>query len=179
MIDSVETMRTKRSTQEIIEYVTEAVTRRTSAIDGLISTLKEIKTRLNTTGITVKEAQAIIDETIQSGYAEIRAKHLAKGFPESEIANSIEWIESPATRLSEKVKSIPKCIAEQMKKIVKSNIDGMKRWTGLGVSLAILPFTCWLLNKIYPWFMDRAFPELSNKAASAKKDKYNKTEEVK
>ena len=179
MIDSVETMRTKRSTQEIIEYVTEAVTRRTSAIDGLISTLKEIKTKLNTTGITVKEAQAIIDETIRSGYAEIRAKHLAKGLPESEIANSIEWIESPATRLSEKVKSIPKCIAEQMKKIVKSNIDGMKRWTGLGVSLAILPFTCWLLNKIYPWFMDKAFPELSNKAASAKKDKYNKTEEVK
>ena len=69
MIDSVETMRTKRSTQEIIEYVTEAVTRRTSAIDGLISTLKEIKTKLNTTGITVKEAQAIIDETIQSGYS--------------------------------------------------------------------------------------------------------------
>ena len=72
-----------------------------------------------------------------------------------------------------------KCIAEQQKKHIKSNIDGMKRWTGLGVSLAILPFTCWLLNKIYPWFMDRAFPDLSNKAASAKKDKFNKTEEVK
>lgn len=179
MIGSVETMRTKRSTQEIIEYVTEAVTRRTGAIDGLISTLQGIKVKLNTVGITVKEAQAIVDDAIKNYYADVKAKHIAKGLPEHELANSIEWIESPATRLSEKVKSIPKCIADQMKKIVKSNIDGMKRWTGLGVSLAILPFTCWLLNKIYPWFMDKAFPELSNKAASAKKDKYNKTEEVK
>lgn len=49
----------------------------------------------------------------------------------------------------------------------------LKRWTGLGVSLAILPATCWMLNKIYPWFMDLAFPSLSNKAAAAKEKKNN------
>ena len=135
--------------------------------------------RLISGDITVKEAQKIIDETIKNSYDAVRAQHAAKGLPEGELKNSVEWIESVATRLSEKAKSIARCIADQQKKHVKSNIDGMKRWTGLGVSLAILPFTCWLLNKIYPWFMDRAFPDLSNKAASAKKDKYNKTEEVK
>lgn len=179
MIGSIEIMKTKGSTQEIIEYVTEAVIRRTNAIDGTIATLSKIKARLISGDITVKEAQKIIDETIKNSYDAVRAQHAAKGLPEGELKNSVEWIESVATRLSEKAKSIARCIADQQKKHVKSNIDGMKRWTGLGVSLAILPFTCWLLNKIYPWFMDRAFPDLSNKAASAKKDKYNKTEEVK
>jgi hypothetical protein len=31
------------------------------------------------------------------------------------------------------------------------------------VSLAVLPLTCWLLNWIYPRFMDFTFPELSGK----------------
>lgn len=179
MLANIETMRAKNSTKEIIDYVTEVVTRRTNAIDGTIETLTKIKNRLLTSGITVKEAQEIINEAIANSHGAVRAQLQASGHSESEIKKAIEWIESAGTRLSEKAQSVAKCIAEQQKKHIKSNIDGMKRWTGLGVSLAILPFTCWLLNRIYPWFMDRAFPDLSNKAASAKKDKYNKTEEVK
>jgi hypothetical protein len=78
--------------------------------------------------------------------------------------------------LKSKAQSLASCIADNLKKHVKSNIDGYKRWTGLAVSLAILPVTCWLLNRIYPWFMDKAFPELSNKAASAKANKNQKAE---
>lgn len=46
---------------------------------------------------------------------------------------------------------------------ISSNIKGLKQGTGLLVSLAILPVTCILLNKIYPKFMDTFFPHLSKK----------------
>ena len=177
MLNSIEVMRTK-DTREIIEYVTEVITRRTDAIDGTIATLTKIKDKLISSDITVKEAQEIINQEIERSFASVTERLKAAGSTDAELKNAIDWVECTGARLSEKAKSLAKSIAEQQKKHVKANIDGMKRWTGLGVSLAILPFTCWLLNKIYPWFMDKAFPELSNKAASAKKNKYNKPEEV-
>lgn len=179
MIESVNTMQSKKSTQEIIEYVNEVIYRRTNAIDGTIETLTKIKTRLETSGITVKEAQQIIDETIEASRNNVRTKLTATGISEADLKKSIDWVESVGTRLSEKSKSIAKCIGDQLKKHAKSNIDGLKRWTGLGVSLAILPATCWMLNKIYPWFMDLAFPNLSNKAAAAKEKKNGQKVEVK
>lgn len=179
MIESVNTMQSKKSTQEIIEYVNEVIYRRTNAIGGTIETLTKIKTRLETSGITVKEAQQIIDETIEASRNNVRTKLTATGISEADLKKSIDWVESVGTRLSEKSKSIAKCIGDQLKKHAKSNIDGLKRWTGLGVSLAILPATCWMLNKIYPWFMDLAFPNLSNKAAAAKEKKNGQKVEVK
>ncbi len=173
MIESVNTMQSKKSTQEIMEYVNEVIYRRTNAIDETIEALTKIKTRLETSGITVKEAQQIIDDTIEASRNSVRAKLTDNGIGEADLKKSIEWVESVGTRLSEKAKSISKCIGDQLKKHAKSNIDGLKRWTGLGVSLAILPATCWMLNKIYPWFMDKAFPNLSNKAAAAKEKKNN------
>ena len=173
MIESVNTMQSKKSTQEIMEYVNEVIYRRTNAIDETIEALTKIKTRLETSGITVKEAQQIIDDTIEASRNSVRAKLTDNGIGEADLKKSIEWVESVGTRLTEKAKSISKCIGDQLKKHAKSNIDGLKRWTGLGVSLAILPATCWMLNKIYPWFMDKAFPNLSNKAAAAKEKKNN------
>lgn len=178
MLDSVETMKAKKSTQEIIEYVNNAIYMRTNAIDETISTLTKIRKKLDTSGITVQEAQQIIDETIHNSRSSVVNKLKARGLNESEMKESVELIENVSTRLKQKAGSIAKCIGDQLKKHVKSNIDGVKRWTGLGVSLAILPVTCWMLNKIYPWFMDKAFPNLSNKAASAQEDK-NKKAEVK
>ncbi len=179
MINDVEIMRAKKSTQEIIEYVNKAIYRRTNAIDETISTLARIRQKLDTTGTTVQEAQAIIDETITTSKNAVLTKLKAKGMSDIEIQSSTDLIENVSTRLKQKAGNVANCIGEQLKKHVKSNIDGLKRWTGLGVSLAILPVTCWMLNKIYPWFMDRAFPELSNKAASAKEDKEAKKAEVK
>lgn len=60
-------------------------------------------------------------------------------------------------------------VAQKHISTVSSNIKGLKQGTGLVVSLAILPITCILLNKIYPKFMDWAFPQLSKKD-KAKKD---------
>lgn len=172
MSDTVTLMGTKKSTKEIIEYVNEVIYGRTSAIDGTIETLKKIKTKLLGPGISVSKAQAIIDETIAASKNKTAAKMDACGIDSKEAARkSIETLESVGSRLEEKAGSIAKKIGEQLKKHAKSNIDGLKRWTGLGVSLAILPLTCWMLNRIYPWFMDLAFPKLSNKAASQKEAK--------
>lgn len=135
MIESVNTMQSKKSTQEIMEYVNEVIYRRTNAIDETIEALTKIKTRLETSGITVKEAQQIIDDTIEASRNSVRAKLTDNGIGEADLKKSIEWVESVGTRLSEKAKSISKCIGDQLKKHAKSNIDGLKRWTGLGLSL--------------------------------------------
>lgn len=65
--------------------------------------------------------------------------------------------------MKQKIGSLAGSVRKQLAKNQKANIDAAQRWTGLFVSLAILPVTCWMLNKIYPWFMDLAFPNLSNK----------------
>lgn len=152
-----------KSTKEVIERVNSIVFSRTAAIDEVISTLKGIKDRLGEKGITVQEAQNIINEKIKESKDLVYNKLKAEGVADKDIPMRKEVIESTAERLKQKAGSVASCIAEQVEKYAKSNIDGYKRWTGLGVSLAILPVTCWLLNRIYPWFMDLAFPNLSNK----------------
>lgn len=163
MVDNVNLMASKKSTKEIIEHVNASIYNRTNAIDEVISALTEVKTKLNTSGITVKQAQELINERIHVANDDLLSKLNAKGI--AEITNTPEFIESAGARLKQKAGSIAGSIADQMKNLAKANIDGYKRWTGLGVSLAILPVTCWMLNRIYPWFMDLAFPNLSNKQA--------------
>ena len=109
-----------------MEYVNEVIYRRTNAIDETIEALTKIKTRLETSGITVKEAQQIIDDTIEASRNSVRAKLTDNGIGEADLKKSIEWVESVGTRLSEKQKSISKCIGDQLKNITKSNIDGFK-----------------------------------------------------
>lgn len=53
---------------------------------------------------------------------------------------------------------------------ISNNIKGKKQFIGIIVSLAILPFTCTLLNWLYPRFMDTFFPKLSNKKQKSKQD---------
>ncbi len=170
MINTVDVVANKKTTQEIIEYVNQHIYERTNAIDELIDTLKSIQDRLLSSGISVKEAQKIINQKIEKSQTELYTKLQAKGLSEQEIKDSSEFAESLAARLKQKAGSLANCIGDQLEKHVKSNLDGYKRWTGLGVSLAILPVTCWLLNRIYPWFMDLAFPKLSNKTRGPKQD---------
>ncbi len=165
MFDTVNLMASKKSTKEIIEHVNTSIYNRTNAIDEVISALTEVKNKLNTSGITVKQAQELINERIQIANSDLMSKLNAKGMSPKELSNTPEFIESAGARLKQKAGSIAGSIADQMKNLAKANIDGYKRWTGLGVSLAILPVTCWMLNRIYPWFMDLAFPNLSNKQA--------------
>ncbi len=54
-------------------------------------------------------------------------------------------------------------VAEQLISRTNAHMKCYKQIVGVFVSLAILPFTCTLLNWIYPRFMDVFFPNLSNK----------------
>lgn len=63
-------------------------------------------------------------------------------------------------------KSFSEEVIAQLKKITNSHVDSVKRFSTLAVALATLPATCWLLNWLYPRFMDAVFPNLSNKKHS-------------
>lgn len=54
-------------------------------------------------------------------------------------------------------------VADQLVARSKTNMKWYKQFVGVFVSLSILPFTCTLLNWIYPRFMDVFFPNLSAK----------------
>lgn len=165
------------STKAIENYVSKCVTRRTDAIDETINTMKQISDRLDAvkgkSSITVAQAQELIDETIKNSKTKVDLE-LAQRENVTEKERTFAHNESAAARLQNKAKSIAKCIADQQKKHVKANISGAKRWTGLFVSLGILPATCWMLNRIYPWAMDRLFPGLSGKETP--KDKKDEVE---
>lgn len=65
-------------------------------------------------------------------------------------------------------------VAQKHISTISSNIKGLKQGAGLVVSLAILPVTCILLNKIYPKFMDVFFPHLSKKKEDKPQDSFTK-----
>lgn len=54
-------------------------------------------------------------------------------------------------------------VANQIIARARTNMKWYKQFVGIFVSLSILPFTCTLLNWIYPRFMDAFFPNLSSK----------------
>lgn len=58
-------------------------------------------------------------------------------------------------------------VIQKVAKNADKNVKGFTQSVGLVVSLAMLPFTCMLLNYLYPKFMNVAFPKL----AKAKKEK--------
>jgi len=60
-------------------------------------------------------------------------------------------------------KDFIKELADRLVARTKAHQAWYKQFTGIFVTLAILPFTCTLLNWIYPRFMDIFFPNLSNK----------------
>jgi len=45
---------------------------------------------------------------------------------------------------------------------INESVKGKKQLFGLGVSLAILPVTCSILNYVYPRFVEAFFPQLAN-----------------
>lgn len=163
MLKELNTVSSKKSTSEITDYINKKIARRTNAIDSVITTLSEIKTKLQNSEITISQAQDIINEKIKESTQRVESKLQAQGISGEEILEHPEYKESLASRMKQKIGSLAGSIRKQLNKNQKANIDAAQRWTGLFVSLAILPVTCWMLNKIYPWFMDLAFPNLSNK----------------
>lgn len=59
-------------------------------------------------------------------------------------------------------------VAQKHIKKVEAGMKSAKQITGLVVSLAVLPVTCYMLNYIYPRFMNAFFPEITSKKSSQK-----------
>lgn len=178
MLGELNTVSAKKSTSEIVDYINQKIARRTNAIDSVISTLSELKTKLLNSEISISQAQEVINEKIKASTKAVEEKLKAQGITGEEILEHPEYKESLASRMKQKIGSLAGSVRKQLAKNQKANIDAAQRWTGLFVSLAILPVTCWMLNKIYPWFMDLAFPNLSNKK-EAKPTEDEKKVEVK
>lgn len=178
MLGELNTVSAKKSTSEIVDYINKKIARRTNAIDSVISTLSELKTKLLNSEISISQAQEVINEKIKASTKAVEEKLKAQGITGEEILENPEYKESLASRMKQKIGSLAGSVRKQLAKNQKANIDAAQRWTGLFVSLAILPVTCWMLNKIYPWFMDLAFPNLSNKQ-NAKPAEDEKKVEVK
>lgn len=163
MLGELNVVSAKKSTSEIVDYINKKIARRTNAIDSVISTLSELKTKLLNSEISISQAQEVINEKIKASTKAVEEKLKAQDITGEEIFEHPEYKESLASRMKQKIGSLAGSVRKQLAKNQKANIDAAQRWTGLFVSLAILPVTCWMLNKIYPWFMDLAFPNLSNK----------------
>ena len=159
-----------------MQYTTNLIGTRLDAIDDLISLLTDLKMQLKGQGLTVAEAKAIIKTKIETAEAALNQKISDGTVKRGSVEEVVDKTENISTRLTHKIGDLSDKIGDQLKKHVSSNIDGLKRWTGLIVSLAILPATCWMLNKIYPWFMDKVFPDLSDKKNKAKAGEEKKVE---
>lgn len=49
------------------------------------------------------------------------------------------------------------------------NIKAFRRILPLGVALFTIPFSCWILNKTYPPFMDKFLPKIADKEGKENK----------
>ncbi len=154
MLSHVNTYSEKLSEEEILKHVERSVKDRKEALNTSIKLINEIKTDLNS-GATISEIEAKIEDFLKK--------------------NPLKEDCSIKSKYAEK-------IAEKFKSNVEGSLKGSKQFTGLVISLLVLPVTCYLLNYIYPIFMDAVFPNLSNKKhdneASALVAKAPKKEEV-
>lgn len=156
MMKQVNTYSNILSEEDVMKHVDESIQTSKTALEKSISTLNEIKTQLNTPdSISIKDIE----------------KQIAQKLKESNITDECSIKTSFAKKVIEKYKSN-----------IEGSLKGYKQFTGLVISLAVLPVSCYLLNWIYPQFMDALFPNLSNKKhdneASALVAKAPKKEEV-
>lgn len=116
--------------------VEKSVAERKDAFKVSLKTLQDLEKRItNGEKITVSEIEQLFKEK-------------AKGISFKDSALHTEFAEE---------------LIDKYKNNIKNNIKGHKQFTGLIISLAVLPITCTLLNWVYPRFMDAVFPNLSNK----------------
>ena len=54
-------------------------------------------------------------------------------------------------------------LGEKFTEIHSENIKALRRILPLGIAFFTIPFSCWILNKTYPPFMDKFFPKISGK----------------
>lgn len=144
---------------EVAKHVEKSVADRKFAYTKSIEILKEIESDINASGENNKISIADIE------------KRIAERIKQYNITENCS------------VKSeFAKKVYTKYKDNIEGSLKGYKQFTGLLISLAVLPITCTLLNEVYPVFMDAVFPNLSNKKhdneASALVAKAPKKEEV-
>lgn len=162
------------------EVKKQAESRQYAQLENMLESLYERNTiEYKANGKTVRLEADEVKNLLERTIAVMSKK--AKGPEEKELAEELlAKVKSSSTPILKKITE--NLTNEQREKFVydivqkhistlSSNIKGLKQATGLIVSLAILPVTCILLNKVYPKFMDIFFPELSNKKHNKNSDK--------
>ena len=153
----VEKYKGLKSKDEVVNAVKESISQRIADHNDSIEFLNKVKKAI-AENKTVSEIEEMFKLKIKE------AKNANKEF-----------------RLADKVFS--KEVASKLKELTKKHIEGVKRIATLAGALIILPISCDLLNRIYPKFMDIAFPKLSSKKHNNESqelvDKATKNSEVK
>ena len=149
----VEKYKNVKTKEEVIELVKESIKQRLNEHQETLNFLDKVKE-------AIKENKTVNDIEIL--------------FEKQKKAN-------PEFRLADKVFSQE--VIDKLATLTKKHIEGVKRISTLIGALAVLPVSCWLLNWIYPRFMDAVFPKLSSKKHNNESkelvDKATKNSEVK
>lgn len=133
MIGHVKKYANATSANEVIEHVENSLKAQLEDVQDAKKFLEQIRKAIIDENISVAQIEKLFEEKV----AKTKNKLLNKAF-----ANEV---------------------IEKLKTNVANNLKGFKQIAGVIVSCAVLPFTCALLNWVYPIFMDAVFPNLSNK----------------
>lgn len=192
-----ELKKSKANTQ-LLDMITETRILGSAGKDKMLEKVKRMQGHVEKyKGLTSKEqvveaVKASISERINEHKDSIEfLNKVKKAIAENKTVNDIEEMfklkikeaknANKEFRLADKVFS--KEVANKLKELTKKHIEGVKRIATLAGALIILPISCDLLNRIYPRFMDIAFPKLSSKKHNNESkelvDKATKNSEVK
>ncbi len=133
MLGHTERYGNTKTAKEVIEAVNNSIKGQFDAVKESKEFFDSIKKAINENSITLAEIEKRIADKF--------------GASKNELLNKNFAVE----------------VVEKLKKNITNNLKGFKQIAGVIVSCAILPFTCALLNWVYPIFMDAVFPNLSNK----------------
>lgn len=179
----IKTLKTNKADKELVNILTEisqrpdvvTIKNKTQNVIDKCANFSECKSKEE---VAQKVASNLKNEiaTMNNDKAVIEEMQKAITKAAGPKATSSDKLAASAKKLAQKAKTIANDdfvydVVQKHIKNVNSNVKGLKQMVGLGVGLAILPFTCALLNYLYPKFMDMVFPELSKTKHSKEKNK--------
>ena len=191
-------LKNAKANTQLLDMITETQTLGSAGKDKMLEKVKRMQghvekyKNLKSKEQVVEAVKASISERINDHKDSIEfLNKVKKAIAENKTVNEIEEMfklkiqeaknANKEFRLADKVFS--KEVASKLKELTKKHIEGVKRIATLAGALIILPISCDLLNRIYPRFMDIAFPKLSSKKHNNESkelvDKATKNSEVK
>ena len=191
-------LKNAKANTQLLDMITETRTLGSAGKDKMLEKVKRMQghvekyKNLKSKEQVVEAVKASISERINDHKDSIEfLNKVKKAIAENKTVSDIEEMcklkiqeaknANKEFRLADKVFS--KEVASKLKELTKKHIEGVKRIATLAGALIILPISCDLLNRIYPRFMDIAFPKLSSKKHNNESkelvDKATKNSEVK